>query len=95
MRPARRHACTTSANSARFDSTTATDSPAPSPRDLRALTDRQMFAFNSENVRSPFGERTAMTSGITRAHRASDVAVAAASARSSAVGNDEEFRSAE
>ena len=67
--------------------TRATESPATSPAARRARAARQMLASSSANVRSPVGEVTATSSGIARAHSDSEVAVAAAAARSSAVGN--------
>jgi hypothetical protein len=82
--PERTVAASTSANSGRLATMTATASPARTPRSRRARTSRLALAFSSAKLRSPSGDTMAGRSGCSAAQWAAVIpTLAAASKRAS------------
>ena len=77
--PARLVAATTSANSGRLATMSATESPAVMPRARSARTSRLALALSSANVRSPSGDTMAGSSGCSAAQWAATIPTLAAS----------------
>ena len=84
-RPARTVAASTSANSGRLATITATASPARTPWARNARTRRLALAFSSRKVRSPSGDTIAGASGCSAAQWAAVMPTLAASSKRAAL----------